>query len=299
MSKKPNLFLVGAPKCGTTALWQYLKGHPDIYMSSYKEPHFFASDFRGLLMDEFRNKQKYLSLFSRAKNEKWLGEASVFYLYSEEAAQNIYRFNKNARVIISLRSPIEMMYSLYHHRCFHQAENAPSFQKALRMEEERKRGRQLPKNIWMMPEAYYYREIAKFSSQVRRFLKVFGRDQVYVLIFDDFVKNPGREYQKILDFLGLDRPFSPSLERVNPNKGIRFKVLQRLMTQAPPGTIKLAQKVSFFTRPVFKFIQKLNSYPIKRPPMDKDLEKALKKEFLPEVKKLSKILNRDLTFWCW
>jgi hypothetical protein len=110
----PNLFIVGAPKCGTSSLHAYLDEHPDIFMSWYKEPHFFATALDIPLYAKYRDRQTYLSLFESATTQTWRGESSTWYLYDEEAPHNIRQFASDARVIILLRNPFEMVHGLYH-----------------------------------------------------------------------------------------------------------------------------------------------------------------------------------------
>ena len=118
---KPNLFIVGQPKSGTTALHQFLGQHPEIFMSSIKEPHFFCSDFH-LESDraygkqrffDFRNESAYLQIFAKAEGAEIAGESSTNYLYSQVAAEKIYNFNPDAKIIIILREPAKFLYSLH------------------------------------------------------------------------------------------------------------------------------------------------------------------------------------------
>jgi len=100
---KPNFFIVGAPKCGTTSMTEYLKQHPDIFIPEEKEPHYFGSDLEYPRIT--KTEAQYLRLFSEAQDERRLGEASVWYLFSQRAAQEIYEFNPLSRIIIMLRTP--------------------------------------------------------------------------------------------------------------------------------------------------------------------------------------------------
>src|SRR5438270_13689284 len=106
----PNLFIVGAPKCGTTALNDYLAKHPEVFMAT-KEQHYFGSDL------EFQGKQtkavQYFPSFSGAGQCRRRGEASVWYLFSQKAAREIHAYNPRAQVIVMLRNPVDMMYSLH------------------------------------------------------------------------------------------------------------------------------------------------------------------------------------------
>ena len=119
MTNKPDFFIVGAPKCGTTALYTYLKQHPEIFMSPQKEPQFFANDVLG----DRRHTctwAEYLSCFAAARGAKRIGEASVAYLGSPCAPKQIKMFNPAAKIIIMLRNPVDMMHSLHNQRLDHQ-----------------------------------------------------------------------------------------------------------------------------------------------------------------------------------
>ena len=131
---KPDFFIIGAPKCGTTALVSYLSEHPDVFMSEPKEPHFFA--------DDFPHYKKYIPtidayerLFEDAalKPATRVGEASVWYLYSEYAIKNIHKYRPDAKLIVMLRDPVEVMQSLHKQLLWTMDENQPSFEKALEL----------------------------------------------------------------------------------------------------------------------------------------------------------------------
>lgn len=110
---KPNFFIVGIPRAGTTSMHDYLNMHPDIFMSADKEPHYFGSDLTRRKMMKYSDHQ-YLELFSKAEDEKIIGESSTVYIHSEHAADEIYKFNRNSKILISLRHPAEQVFSLYH-----------------------------------------------------------------------------------------------------------------------------------------------------------------------------------------
>ena len=106
---KPNFLIVGAPKCGTTALWRYLNAHPDIFMSPRKDMHFFGSDLDFTKRSRFTQKE-YEQFFEHA-TQKAIGEASVWYLYSQKAAQEIAAYRPDMKIIIMVRDPIQIMYA--------------------------------------------------------------------------------------------------------------------------------------------------------------------------------------------
>lgn len=217
--KKPSFFIVGAPRSGTTALYEFLRAHPGVYMPIHKEPHFFATDIspRNRWMKAFRVKRNYLKLFDQAKENQISGEASVLYLLSTVAAKKIKKFNPNAKIIIMLRSPLEVMYSLYYQLHYGGDEPAESFAEALALESMRRRGKKVPKTL-RMKNFYYYRKVANFSTQVKKYLDIFPKQQMKVIIYEDFRKDPVKVYKSVLRFLNVDTNFNPEIRNVNANR---------------------------------------------------------------------------------
>ena len=180
--QKPNFFLVGAPKCGTTAMSNYLNQHPDIHMGP-KEMHFFGADLK---VDETKNqtKEKYLSRLNKEKysETQYLGEASVWYLYSQTAASEIKIFSPEAKILIMLRNPVEMLYSLYY-QFLHEGKSLPSFQDAIEQESEL---RQKAEPLFGQGKRWrevMHTDLAKFHEQVERYFNLFGQENVKVIIY--------------------------------------------------------------------------------------------------------------------
>ena len=295
---KPDFFIVGAPKCGTTAMYQYLKAHPEVFMPAYKEPHYFAEDFHGAWIERFRQQEDYLRLFADAGKAKRVGEASTWHLYSRCAARKIHEFNPEACIIIMLRSPVDMLYSLYQQFCYTLDENLPSFEEALAAEERRKQGADLPPTLQIMPEALFYQETVKFTEQVSRYLEVFGREQVHIIIYDDLKAETRAVYQQTLEFLNIDTRFEPDFNAVNASKYPRNAVIQRFLMRPPAWVMAAGKAVLPLARPLYWKLRGMNSRHEARPPLDPALRSQLQREFLPEVERLSQLLGRDLTHWC-
>ena len=113
MKIKPNFFIIGAPRSGTTSLYEYLKQVPEIYLSPIKEPYYFC---RILVTDDhflkpLRDETKYFQLFDNVKNEKIVGEGTTHYLADPEAARLIHEISPSAKILISLRDPVEREFS--------------------------------------------------------------------------------------------------------------------------------------------------------------------------------------------
>src|SRR5687767_13894655 len=110
---KPNFFIVGAPRCGTTSLTRWLANHQDVYMPAIKVPFHFGTDLDMIPKRKFRTLEAYLALYEGATTQLWLGDSTPLYLYSELAAREIRNFDPEARIIIMLRNPVDMMHSMH------------------------------------------------------------------------------------------------------------------------------------------------------------------------------------------
>jgi len=294
--RKPDFFIVGAPKCGTTALYRCLEEHPDVFVPPTKEIHYFGTDLYSPTY--LRSTEKYLNLFAAAQSEKRLGEASVWYLYSKRSAQEIKAFCPDARIIIMLRNPVDMIYSLHSQRLFIGSEDIADFEAALDAEEDRKSGRRLPKFPYLI-EGLFYREVGKYSEQVRRYLTAFTPDPVKIIIFDDFKTKPAEIYCETFEFLEVDSAFEPQIRVVNPNKKVRSKALRTFLDNPPTLLKKVGRPLTTksLRHRLFRAGRQLNTKFVARPPLHPELRRELQKHFSEDVERLSEMLKRDLTHW--
>ena len=296
---RPNFFIVGAPKCGTTALHEYLKPHPEIFMSEHKEPHYFSTDLKGWRFDRFREHPKdYFALFDGVKNEKRVGESSVWYLYSQCAAREIHNYDPKAQIIIMIREPAEMLYSLYQQIFFVRIENLTTFREALDAEADRKQGKRIPPNLFTNLEILFYRDVVRYTGQIQRYYDLFGREQVHIIVYDDFKADTQTAYRKTLEFLEVDPNFTTDLRVINANKEFRNERIQNFLMQPPTWLMSVGKLALPVARPIYWRLRNLNTGHVKRAPIDPEFEQQIKREFRPEVERLSTLLNRDLTHWC-
>ncbi len=301
--RKPDFFIVGAAKSGTTAMYTYLKQHPEIFMPEVKEPRYFGDD----LCDRFPHfklfyrptEQEYLSYFADAKNEKRIGEATPNYLTSQTAAREIKEFNPSAQIIIMLRNPIDVLYAAHSQTLYDGTENICDFRIAIETGQEERR-RLAGKSNRSFVDKYYYRELVKFTEQVKRYLDVFGRDNVHIIIFDDFKADTAGVYKDTLRFLDVDDSFEPEFKVINPNKVVRSKALRDFLRDPPLVVRKIGKRLvpKPLRQQIMKGFWRLNIKYVPRPPMDPELRRQLQEEFKTEVEKLSELLGRDLTHWC-
>jgi hypothetical protein len=303
-TRKPDFFIVGAPKSGTTAMAEYLNQHPDIFIPKAKDSHFFGSDLYFVNNithppNLFRVQEKtYLSWYS-GRREKRLGEASVLYLYSRKAATEIRDFNPDAKVIITLRNPVDMLYSLHGHFLADLNEDIEDFAEALSAEQNRKRGGKIPDTVYSI-DGLFYRDVAKYAEQIERYFEVFGRDKVHIIIFEDLKDSTAEIYRETLRFLSVDDDYQPVFQVVNPAKQLRSRGLQRFIVNPPwifmPFGKSLARHV-WFSRLVKKTLSSLNVKYETRPPMESGTRKQLLEEFAPQIERLGRLIGRDLSEW--
>jgi hypothetical protein len=132
MPGRPNFFIVGAPKCGTTALYEYLRLHPNIFMPQYKEPHSFATDLGAYPL--IKSPDAYAELFRDACGRHLrVGEASVYYLRSSTAIANIHDFDPEAKIIALFRNPVDLVHALHAQLLYVGEEVVPDFEAAWRL----------------------------------------------------------------------------------------------------------------------------------------------------------------------
>ena len=294
----PDFLIVGAPRCGTTFMYRYLNEHPQIYMSPTKEPQHFATDLdSGSYLDSvsfLRDGDAYKALFAGARADQLAGEASTWHLYSQEAAANIKVANPDARIIIMLRDPVEMLYSLHGRRLYGGSEDLRSFADALDAEADRRQGRRIPPRARNV-QALLYRDVGRYSEQVKRYLDLFGPDRVHIVVFEDFRADPAGAYRRTLEFLGVDPDFRAGFGAVNEGAARRSWRLQQLLLS--PRVIRFARFV--FPAPVRPLVGRvwdaINSREQRRSPLDPVVAARLRAELRPDVDRLGLLIGRDLT----
>lgn len=291
----PDFFIVGAPRCGTTAMYEYLRAHPDVYMPLHKEPMYFGQDLTQLHVR--LTERDYLALFAEARPGQRTGEATTWYLFSKTAASEIREFSPDARIIIMLRHPVDVMYSLHRELLFYRGETIDDFAEALAAEPDRREGRRLGPS--RRPEVLLYRQAVHFAEQVERYLDVFGRERVKIILFDDFIADVEAEYADVLRFLGVDETFRPEFRRVNESKEPLNRTVQAMMVRPPAPVAKLIPLLrrSPFAHRVRAALLAFNSRPVDRPPMPTALRQQLMAEFEPEIRRLAALIDRDLSGW--
>lgn len=298
MKTKPNFFIIGAPKCGTTSLAAYLLKHPEVFMPGTWEFNFLADDLLWINPSSIRCEEDYLLHFQGADNYKRIGEKSAFYLYSKTAARQIYSLNPHSKIICILRNPVDVIWSFYKYNLANFEEDIWPFELALAAENERKAGSKIPSTVSIV-QNLYYREIVCFAEQLERYFKVFGRQNIHVMFFDEFTKNTEQEYQKVLEFLEIS-PFSLPLYKTHNESGNLHNLkLRRFLLTHPKLKQLLISVLPQLLRQNFLSKEKFFNIPVKqrRFILDPTLRLQLMRETRPEVKRLGNLLGKDLSFW--
>jgi hypothetical protein len=295
--KRPDFFIVGAFKAGTTSLYEYLRQHPQVFMPFHKEPMYFGADldprYRRMSEDE------YLRLFADARPDQRVGEASPWYLYSSSAAAEIQAFAPNAQIIVMLRNPVDVMYAQHSQLLFNQRENLADFGEALAAEDDRRAGRRIPAGA-LRREPLFYRHSVRFVEQVRRYLDVFGRERVHIIVHEDLRDDTAGVVRGTFEFLGVDPDVSIALDVRNPNRRPRSGALQRLIFR-PPRPLRRMVPVLRRLPVVHRLrdaVVSANSVPQARGDMDPELRRQLSAELAPEVEALGRLVGRDFRSWC-
>ncbi len=239
-SQWPDFLIVGAAKAGTTALYHQLGTHPDIFMSPQKEMNFFAlenqaidfkgpGDMNGIHRTSVTNKTEYLSFFMESNNKQIKGEVSPLYLYSKLAAKNIKKYIPNVKIIVCLRNPIDRAFSAFSHLTRDHRENEKDFLKAFSKNHERIDAE------WA--EIWHYGSMGLYGHQLERYYSEFDSNQIQILIYEEFVKDPQRTLKTICDFLKIDSTVEFEFEKkYNKSGSPKFQALHKMMIR--PNVVK-------------------------------------------------------------
>jgi hypothetical protein len=306
--KKPNFFIVGAPKCGTTALSVYLRSHPEIFFPKTKKLNNFNADFadkyraqrgpEGLLLTD----EDYLKLFKEATDEHIaIGEGTVWYLYSKEAMNKIRKFNPNAKIIVMLRNPIDLAFSLHNQELYSFNENVDDFESAWRLQNKRRRGEAIPRSC-LEPKVLQYREICLLGSQLKKLYNVFPRDQVLTILFENFVSHTKETYENVLAFFDLESDGRQYFPQVNVRKAYRYRSVNYWLVSRAPLWIRKATKiikiiVGVKDLGVYRIIKKCNTHQVFSKHLNPGTRKMLRDTFSDDIDLLGRLVAKNLQHW--
>jgi Sulfotransferase family len=302
----PDFFIVGHHKCGTTALYAMLGRHPEIYLPLLKEPRFFATDLsypnppeRKLVPESL---EEYLALFDGAAPGQLTGDGSPMYLWSREAAGNIAAVRPEARMIAILREPASFLHSLHNHWLLHHIEPEKDLRTAISLEQARREGRD-PSGGSFWPQALLYSDHVRYVEQLRRYEDAFPKEQLLVLVYDDFRRDNEATVRRVLGFLGVDDTLPIELlERMTTTTRVRAQRLDGLLRAMYVGDKRWSRLARTGLRAVSsegtrrrasRFVRRRVVYGKPQAP-DEALVLELRHRFKGEVEALSEHLDRDL-----
>lgn len=271
--RRPNLFILGAPRCGTSALFEFLGAHPDVHPCQIKEPRYFipAGD---------RSLDEYVRLFAGATDEPWLLEATPGYLSTPDAPRQIREFSPQARAIVMVRNPIEQLRSLHRLRVFLRREHSLDLAAELSMNDA---------------QDIYWKRV-RSGENLARVLEVFPRQDVHVIVHDDFRADNASEYRRVLEFLAIDDSFAPRFRTINPSSEPRSQALQRVLWR-DGGVVRAIGRTIVpeqLRKAAFDSAATFNRRRLPDSEIDPELASALWRSLEPDVELLGSLLDRDL-----
>lgn len=281
----PDAFMIGAPKCGTTALADALAQHPGVHMSVVKEPFYFVD---GIGVD---SEEEYRELFRDAPASTLRMEASTGYLFAPEAPARIRDACPEARLVVALRHPVDLAFSLWAFERRVGNEDA-GFEEALAAGPDRERDPAYLGSRHGWAPNYLYRARASFAPQLSRWLACFPREQFHVVVFEDFKEDPARVTAELYRFLGLREDFTPVNRKVNVGGAARSRWLTRLggtpfplLKRLVPVRLRQAIRV---------YVRNLNVETERRETLPEEARVRLYETFADDVRRTGELLGLDL-----
>jgi hypothetical protein len=294
--KKPTFIIIGAMKAATTSLYTYLKQHPDVFMTSIKEPMFFNNfqketnfKIQGRKTKKITTFEQYYPLFDAVKNENAIGEASPSYISNKDCPSLIHKHLPNTKIIAVLRQPVARAYSNYLHARRADRESIADFETAFNKEEERKAKNWSP--------LYHYKGKGYYTEQLERYYNLFPKENIKVLLFEEVVKNPIKVSQEVFDFLNVDSSFTPDTsKKANVSgtpKGLFGWLIMKLRYYNLIPNIQFSNYLpGFMIQFIFKAAYKKSN------PLNIEIKNRLTNTYYKEdILKLEKLIGKDLQHW--
>jgi len=296
VDRKPNFFIVGAPKCGTTALYEYLNTHPNIFLPKVKEPYYFYTH-KDKMRYAMHSMEEYLKLYEPAPGIiTSFGDASVFYLMDHPSHQRIKAFNSEARIIVMVRNPLDMAYALHSQYIFEGWEDVHDFETAWRLQIARESGDGIPKPC---PDRslLQYRNVCLNGLHISKLLETFPTERVLVVVFDDFISDTLAVYKKVLDFMGEPFDGRTSFPPVNESRFWKHQSLLTILETVKGPWMKIKQMAGIQETGAWAFIKSIMTEKRARKKLPREFREVLLAEFSADISKLENITRRDLSTW--
>jgi hypothetical protein len=306
-TRAPDFFIVGHPKCGTTALYEMLRVHPQIYMPDLKEPWFLASDMRPRFQPPrsappLQTLEEYFALFSEAAPQQRAGEASSSYLLSHTAAGEIAELCPDARIIAILREPASFLASLHNQLLRTHVETEKDLKRAIELDIPRREGKKVPRRSHR-PQLLRYSDHVRYVEQLQRYRAALPAEQMLVLIYDDFRRDNEGTVRSVLRFLDVDDGIAISPLDANPTRQrMRSQLIDEVVNMVSVGRGLPARAAKAGIKTLTSDQLRSNALRVARrrvihgepEPADEKLARELRARFKDEVVALSEYLDRDL-----
>jgi hypothetical protein len=301
--KLPNFIMIGAAKCGSTSLYNYLRQHPDIYMCPKEDANFFALEggvvklYMPPLSEKIGRKwvqdlNEYTALFEAASAERAIGESSNIYLNISRSAERIQHYCPDARIMAILRNPIDRAFSNFLHLLGMGLEPNQDFDEALKAEEKRVRDGWHP--MW------FYKQTGHYHTLLKPYFKRFDRDRIRIFLYDDLQRDPVSLVQSVYKFLNVDERFRPDVSEVHKATGIPGnKLMHKFLTERNPLKSFVKMLVPDRLRKGYRanVAKKLVQRNLVKPTLSAEVRHELIIEFRDEVLGLQELIGRDLGGW--
>lgn len=295
MTTMPNFLLIGANKAGTTSLHNYLKQHPEIYMSRIKEPSFFSLEGKTVDRSQrnyesvINNLEDYQALFKKASSHKAIGESSTSYLCNPEAPGRIKKYIPNVKLIAILRNPVDRAYSNYLMHLGWGLEDTFDFSKAIDLAKQRGTDNYL-KN-------WHYTRLSFYYEQLTRYFEIFDRHQIKIYLYEDWKNNPNSVIEDIFRFLEVDENFRPDMSvKQNTSDNHRKELVRQYWDKKYPVFKQLIKQIipPAFRSSLVKQIEKRNFI---KPSLEPEMRKFLIDSYREDILQLQNLIHRDLSLW--
>jgi len=297
----PNVFLIGAPKCGTTSLASWLGEHPDGYLSIPKESYFWAADYPRMRAHYgFETRAAYEALYAspEAQRAAVRVDGSTTYLYSQTAVPDIAAAVSEPRFVVAIRNPVDLLVSYHRTQLVALNETEGDFATAWR----RSLDGGLPATDPLDPKLLDYPLVGRLGAAVGRLLETVPDERVHVVLFDDLASDPGGTWQALTAFLGIDAQPEPSFDVHNAsNKTARSAALRRL-THRPPDMLaapirRLRQWSRTTGNPLVAATKAQMWRSAETPQLSAEIRAEVAAHLGPDVDRLAELLERDLSLW--
>lgn len=300
---RSSFYVVGAPRCGTTSLSKTLAAHPQVSFSKPKETYYFARVDDATPVEILRSEFLHRHFPGVDIEGRVLGEGSVSTLYTPDAVRQILRFDPDARFLIMLRNPVDMISSYHSRLLYSMDEDEQDFSRAWQLQQARGEGKQIPRRC-RDPRMLQYGEIGSLGKYLQKLFDTAGRERCLPILLDDVKARPQAVYQELLEFLELEDDGRIGFVHKNENFGYKSRWLQQFVMNPPPFVMRFImarEKRGLdrmgWLRTLRKRIKKRNKIKLQRPQMDPAFRGELRDYFDEDIQRLSALLERDLTHW--